>query len=512
MIGAWHSDKQTLASQRRLIDELVFGVAGIEESDTREALEYRSQFPDDVPDDGRFVPKQPEATEQVAVSLVSFALGHAFGRWNIRALQQSESSQVDLFVCPSPGIGGCSASFAVTSEMLGRQSVRPKQGHWALLDDDSDELDVIRAIESAFGEACGRAADDRLEEVINALGSSDLRLWFSTRFFEEHMKLYTATRRRAPVYWQLTTASSSYSVWLYYHRLGRDTLFRLLNDHIVPKLGHEERKLSHLTRDAGTHPSSDQRKEIDSQEDLAAELRAFRDEVSRVAPLWNPDLNDGVMINFAPLWRLVPHLRVWQKECRATWDKLCRGNHDWAHLAMHLWPERVVPKCAEDRSLAIAHSLEDVFWYEDMEGKWLPRKVEQDEIGKLVQGRSSAAVKDALASLFQAPGPALGRSPKRKTRAKRTVRRPTSSIPKDAAINGAPRIRSPYSGTDDHLLSRVKEVIAANGLASRSDVIRMTGITSSEWNRAIKALVADGSVTQTGQRRGARYQVEKSDA
>ena len=45
------------------------------------------------------------------------------------------------------------------------------------------------------------------------------------------------------------------------------------------------------------------------------------------------------------------------------------GKYDWAHIAMHLWPERVVPKCATDRSLAIAHGLEDVFWTKD-DGKW----------------------------------------------------------------------------------------------------------------------------------------------
>jgi hypothetical protein len=41
---------------------------------------------------------------------------------------------------------------------------------------------------------------------------------------------------------------------------------------------------------------------------------------------------------------------------------------------MHLWPERVVPKCAKDRSLAIAHGLEDVFWVEGTDGKWTARK------------------------------------------------------------------------------------------------------------------------------------------
>ena len=88
----------------------------------------------------------------------------------------------------------------------------------------------------------------------------------------------------------------------------------------------------------------------------------MRDEVTRVAPLWNPDLDDGVVLVMAPLWRLVPQHKPWQKELKTHWDELCAGKYDWAHLAMHLWPERVVPKCAEDRSLAIAHGLEDVFW------------------------------------------------------------------------------------------------------------------------------------------------------
>ena len=45
-------------------------------------------------------------------------------------------------------------------------------------------------------------------------------------------------------------------------------------------------------------------------------------------------------------------------------DKLAAGKYDWAHVAMQLWPERVVSKCATDRSLAIAHGLEAVFWEE----------------------------------------------------------------------------------------------------------------------------------------------------
>ena len=198
---------------------------------------------------------------------------------------------------------------------------------------------------------------------------TSLRTWFSRSYFARHISAYSAFGRKAPLYWQLATSSGCYSVWLYYHRVSRDTLYRLLNEYATPKLEHEERKLTNLIQDAGSNPSASKRKEIEEQERFVSELLAFSNELARVAPLWAPNLNDGVIINFAPLWRLVPQNRAWQNECRKTWDALCKGDYDWAHLAMHLWPERVVLKCAQDRSLAIAHDLEDVFWYEDSDGK-----------------------------------------------------------------------------------------------------------------------------------------------
>jgi hypothetical protein len=144
-------------------------------------------------------------------------------------------------------------------------------------------------------------------------------------------------------------------------------------------------------------------KQLSDKQALVEDLRAFLDEVKRVAPLWNPNLDDGVPINFAPLWRLVPQNKSWQKELKSTWDALCEGHYDWAHLAMHLWPERVVPKCAKDRSLAIAHSLDDVFWVEGADGKWSARKISTRSIDELVRERASPAVKSALKSLLDAP-------------------------------------------------------------------------------------------------------------
>ena len=85
---------------------------------------------------------------------------------------------------------------------------------------------------------------------------------------------------------------------------------------------------------------------------------------------------------------------------------------------MHLWPERVVPKCAQDRSLAIAHDLEEVFWQENDDGKWSPRDVDEATVRELIADRTSPAVKAALQDLLSAPAPAGG-----KTRGRKSARR-----------------------------------------------------------------------------------------
>lgn len=386
-----------------------------------------------------------------------------------------------------------------------------------LVDDPGHEADVIHTIALAASNYLARDADEHLpvEDIFSPLLHENLRSYIASSFFDEHRATYSRRSRRAPVYWQLATPSSSYSVWLYYHRFTRDTFYRALNDYVTPKLKHEERKLTSLSQDGGANPSASQRNQIDVQDHFVSELRALQEEVARVAPLWSPDLNDGVIINFAPLWRLVGQNRSWQKECRSTWDKLCKGDYDWAHLAMHLWPERVVPNCAEDRSLAIAHGLEGFFWYEDSDGKWQPRKVAQDEIDKLVKERTSAAVKDALKSLLEAPAPApaTGRTTRRKApRAKGTRKKTASGRPK-AATNGASSPSRSSAAMDGELLSKVKEAIGANGDGtSKADVIDATGISAGEWSKAIKTLLADGSVTQTGERRAARYHLAGGDA
>src|SRR5579862_4485703 len=269
-----------------------------------------------------------------------------------------------------------------------------------LVDDPGHMSDLAAKIQSRLD-----ALDINVEKAISLLSLENVRTWCRSVAFSEHLRMFSRSQRAAPVIWQLSVPSSGYSIWLYVHGFNKDTLFRVQNDFVAPKLAHEQRQLATCRTEAGLTPSGAQRKAIEAQEVFVEELQGFFDEVKRIAPLWSPDLDDGVIINFAILWRLVPQHRSWQKELRSTWEALANGDYDWAHLAMHLWPERVVPKCATDRSLAIAHALEDTFWFEDDNGKWKARDTPAHPIDELVAERTSPAVKAALKSLVEAPEP-----------------------------------------------------------------------------------------------------------
>ena len=178
-------------------------------------------------------------------------------------------------------------------------------------------------------------------------------------FFDFHLDKYSNSRRQAPIYWPISTTSSSFTLWLYYHRLNDQTLLKCINDAVEPNLLNVSKEIQ--TLESTTSPKS--KALLEKLISLKDELEIYHDELLRLSKFWQPNLNDGVQITAAPLWRLFQH-KAWQKKLKQTWEKLQGGEYDWAHLAFSTWPERVLKKCHEDRSLAIAHDVEDDLWHE----------------------------------------------------------------------------------------------------------------------------------------------------
>lgn len=450
-----------LADVRAECERLVIAAYGLQHSDVEslKKLPGVSAAKSSPDSDDVELPKSAFDPASGVVSLLSWLFGVVFGRWDVRiTIDPSLAPKLPapfepLPVCPPGMLVGPDGLPAESNHIASEEwlcarpdaNTLPPEGlvknptipdseypiriSWdgILVDDPGFDNtqphgdDIVRRVREVLDLLWKDKAHEIEQEGCDILGVSELRDYFRkpTSFFSDHIKRYSKSRRKAPIYWQLATPTGSYAVWLYYHRFTKDTFYKVLNDYVNPKLQEEERRLTNLRQDAGPNPTAGQRKEIAAQETFVEELRTFRDEVARIAPLWNPDLNDGVIINFAPLWRLVPQHRPWQKECTDCWDKLVKGEYDWAHLAMHLWPERVVPKCTADRSLAIAHGLEEALWVEGEDGKWRPKDVPPEELQALIGDWTSPTVKAALAELLAAPKPSSrtgGRKPTAKRR------------------------------------------------------------------------------------------------
>jgi hypothetical protein len=312
-----------------------------------------------------------ETVADLALGSISYVTGVAFGRWDIRHATGEKSARelpdpfAPLPVCP-PGQLQNAQGFPVEkteSEKLKAEGY-PIEIPWdgILVEDPNHPLDIERRVCEVIEIIWKDRAEAIEHEACEILGEKSLRDYFRkpAGFFADHLKRYSKSRRQAPIYWPLSTTSGSYTLWIYYHRLTADTLYKCLQDFVEPKLREVEQDLTRLRAmqdsDEGGRRTDDQ---LAKTEEFRTELLAFRDELAQWAPRWKPNLNDGVQITASPLWKLFL-LPKWRKTLESTWKELEKGDYDWAHLSYSLWPARVRERCKSDRSLAIAHGLEDI--------------------------------------------------------------------------------------------------------------------------------------------------------
>jgi hypothetical protein len=320
------------------IDDIAFGLYGFSNADRRVASRQAERAlvqDDDTEEDDT---EDVEVEAQVLDSLLSWAVGVAFGRfdWRLATGQRenpAENDPFDTLPAKSPGmLVDVNASF---------------HNHpGVLVDDQGHPHDLARLIEEVL---------TRVNQAI----PDDVRRWLQREFFAFHLQRYSKSRRKAPIYWPLSTNSGSYTLWLYYPGLGSQTLYTAINDFVDPKLMRVGNNISAL-RNKGTARTRDDEKHFESLQTLELELIELRDILLKLAPTYQPNQDDGVQIAAAPLWPLFRH-KPWQKLLKETWAKLEKGDYEWAHLAMNYWPERVREKCKSDKSLAIGHGLEDLY-------------------------------------------------------------------------------------------------------------------------------------------------------
>ena len=297
--------------------------------------------------------------------IISESLGCIFGRWDI----QYANSEKPAPPLPSPFTSLPSCPPGMLQNSLGLPATEkdtlknyPLHVTWGgiLVDDEGHPKDVEKQTRQVLQVIWDERAEIIENEICQVLGVRTLREYLqkSTMFFADHLNLYSKSRRQAPIYWPISTPSNSYTLWLYYHRLNGQTLYTCVNDFVDPKLKQVSDDVKNLRQKKSRNSAEE--KELERLVDFEQELKDFRDELLRVAKIWKPNLNDGVQITAAPLWKLFQH-KPWKNKLKETWKKLEDGEYDWAHLAYSIWSDRVREKCKTDKSLAIAHDLEKLY-------------------------------------------------------------------------------------------------------------------------------------------------------
>lgn len=308
---------------------------------------------------------------------ISYAVGVAFGRWDLRCalgeriLTERPSALSSIPKLPpgqvdrsEPG----SSDYSVTASGI-------------IPDDPGHTLDIVSCVQGVLSRIWGDSFEANERDAILSLEVGSLREWFRkpSNFFGYHLGRYSKSRRSAPIYWPISTASGSYTLWLYYPGLSGQTLYTAINDFVEPKLQKLEENLDALRARGGSRTRGEDQ-QFEALQGMEDELLELRDKLQEIARGYKPNQDDGVQICAAPLWPLFRH-KPWQKVLQDTWVKLEKGEYDWAHLAMAYWPERVREKCKTDKSLAIAHGLEDLY-------------VEPEAAPKKTGGRRKAAASE----------------------------------------------------------------------------------------------------------------------
>ena len=283
--------------------------------------------------------ERPEERYELAVAWISYAVGIILGRFK-------------------PGKKGA-IGYSMTEEGQ------------VLLNGDLEKLRPLVVDDGIMVLDSGHSGDMpvRVEEVVTILLSEkackeiiqvldgDLRQFLEKEFF---VKWHIPQYRKRPVYWLLQSPKKKYGIWVFHEKLNKDSLFRIRTEYVEPKINWLKNQLRDLTANRDAAEGRERRaleKEIGKLVDILDDVREFLKRLNFIIEErgYAPHIDDGVLLNMAPLWDLIPS---WQKEPKKAWEALERGEYDWAYQAIDHWPDRVKEKCKTNKSYAIAHGLE----------------------------------------------------------------------------------------------------------------------------------------------------------
>ena len=301
----------------------------------------------------------------MAQEMVMELVGMAFGRWNTTFAKGEKAIPAfgDVFdALPfmpvvSQGEEPCPAQLAVPSDGI-------------MTNEEESPLCLASHVREVIILLWGDRADDMEYELCQLIGCKSLQAYLSspTGFFDYHFKRYTKSRRKAPIYWLLASEDGTVDYWVYYPKLSKNTLPQL----IIQLREKGEQLRTRLNAALAAHDKTQETQVRAKQE----QVEGMMEKLNRIIEAgYVPNHDDGVPVTAAPLQHLAAS-RLWRTECEKNMEILAKGDYDWSHLAMSMYPARVAQKAKKDWCMALTHGLEHICENKPKEKKTRKKKAD----------------------------------------------------------------------------------------------------------------------------------------
>lgn len=304
----------------------------------------------------------------MAQEIVMELVGMAFGRWNTAYAKGEQAipefgdvfDALPFMPVVSQGEAACPAQLDVPTDGI-------------LTNNSDSSLSLASHVREVMHYLWADRADDMEYELCQLIGCKSLQAYLAspTGFFDYHFKRYTKSRRKAPIYWLLASEDGTVDYWVYYPKLSKNTLPQL----IIRLREQQEQLRTRLNAALAAHDKTQESQTRAEQE----QVEGMMDELNRIlAAGYVPNHDDGVPVTAAPLLHLAAS-RPWRVECEKNLELLEKGDYDWSHLAMSMYPARVTQKAKKDWCMALTHGLEHICENKPKEKKARKKKGEGNE-------------------------------------------------------------------------------------------------------------------------------------
>lgn len=237
---------------------------------------------------------RPDAQSDIAAFL-SYAVGCMMGRYSIDSAGLILGNAGDGLSQYLEKIGLAETELAYLPD---------SHGIIPVLDDEWFANDIVARtrefLKSAFGEATLRENVRFIEESLRR----DLRSYFLTEFYKDHLQTY----KKRPIYWMVQSPRRGFSLLIYLHRYTRDTMNVILNRYLREFQVKLRSKMDHLQQ-VGTSTSASNREKTLAAKELIKLTKTLHEceewERQTILPLAQAridlHLDDGVKVNYLKL-------------------------------------------------------------------------------------------------------------------------------------------------------------------------------------------------------------------